>query len=166
MKRYEPCDCCADEAQANWFHAGIGDAPSDEVTANWFAATSWNPPDLDEDGEELDPTGKSESSRVNPSAPLTPEEHVERAEALLDSCRLPGDDDTDERGRALEYYPFSPDDEAAEVATDRALQAALIHATLAVAGFQHRSNDMAVCPHGRSAPCSSCGLAVQEGRLP
>lgn len=61
-------------------------------------------------------------------------EHYRRAEALLDSCQLPGRPDIDDLGRVVESYPSTeiPDTEP-ENTIGNALLAAQVHATLALA---------------------------------
>jgi hypothetical protein len=69
-------------------------------------------------------------------------EHYRRAEALLESCRIPGSDDYDPDLGVVESYTPSLDDigtgEDPEVVDScpNALMAAGVHATLAVAAAQ------------------------------
>jgi hypothetical protein len=69
-------------------------------------------------------------------------EHYRRAEALLESCRIPGSDDYDPDLGVVESYTPSLDDigtgEDPEVvdSSRNALMAAGVHATLAVAAAQ------------------------------
>jgi hypothetical protein len=69
-------------------------------------------------------------------------EHYRRAEALLESCRIPGSDDYDPDLGVVESYTPSLDDigtgEDPEVVdySRNALMAAGVHATLAVAAAQ------------------------------
>jgi hypothetical protein len=62
-------------------------------------------------------------------------EHYQVAEALLDSCRIVGGDDLDDRGRLVPTYPATEwDRDRGEVNTiGNALAAAQVHATLALA---------------------------------
>lgn len=71
---------------------------------------------------------------------MTGPEHYRRAEALLESCQLPGRNDKAADGTPIENYPALEDrGEGPEDTVGHALAAAQVHATLALAAARAES---------------------------